>query len=84
VLNPWIPKMRRSKIMGWFLDSVNVASIAVMASVLYVMSRDTLTDWRTILIAVTAMTLTFVFKKTSAVLLVIGGSVAGYLLLMIQ
>ena len=84
VLNPWIPKMRRSKIMGWFLDSVNVASIAVMASVLYVMSRDTLTDWRAILIAFAAMTLTFAFKKTSAVFLVIGGSVAGYLLLMIQ
>ena len=83
ILNPWIPKMRRSKIMGWFLDSVNVASIAVMASVLYVMTLSTVTDWRAALITVTSLVVTFVFKKSSPVLLVAGGSVAGALLLLI-
>ena len=82
-LNPWIPKMRRSKIMGWFLDSVNVASIAVMASVLYVMTLSTVNDWRAALITVTSLVVTFVFKKSSPVLLVAGGSVAGALLLLI-
>jgi len=80
ILNPWIPRMRRSKIMGWFLDSVNVASIAVMASVLFVMTLSTVTDWRAALIS---LVVTFVFKKSSPVLLVAGGSVAGALLLMI-
>lgn len=83
ILNPLIPKMRRSKIMSWFLDSVNVAAIAVMASVLYVMSRDALTDWRSVLIAISGFALTFLFEKTSTVWLAIGGSIAGYLLLMI-
>ncbi|MEA5111822.1 putative chromate transport protein [bioreactor metagenome] len=83
ILNPWIPRMRRSKIMGWFLDSVNVASIAVMASVLFVMTLSTVTDWREALITVISLVVTFVFKKSSPVLLVAGGSVAGALLLMI-
>lgn len=83
ILNPWIPRMRRSKIMGWFLDSVNVASIAVMASVLFVMTLSTVTDWRAALIIAISLVVTFVFKKSSPVLLVAGGSVAGALLLMI-
>ncbi|MFH1121531.1 MAG: chromate efflux transporter [Bacteroidota bacterium] len=83
VLNPWIPKMRRSKIMGWFLDAVNVASIAVMATVLFVMGRDTLTDWRAALIAAGGILMIFVFKKVSPVFLVIGEAIAGYLLLLL-
>lgn len=82
ILNPLIPKMRRSGIMGWFLDSVNVASVAVMASVLFVMSRDTLTDWRAILITIAGLSLIFIFKRTSPVILVVGGAIAGYLLLL--
>ncbi len=83
ILNPWIPRMRRSKIMGWFLASVNVASIAVMASVLFVMTLSTVNDWRAALITLISLVVTFVFKKSSPVLLVAGGSVAGALLLMI-
>ncbi|MCO5263187.1 MAG: chromate efflux transporter [Lentimicrobium sp.] len=83
ILNPWIPRMRRSKIMGWFLDSVNVASIAVMASVLYVMTMSTVTGWRSALITGISLVVTFVSKKSSPVLLVAGGSVAGALLLLI-
>lgn len=83
LLGPLIPKMRRSKLMGWFLDSVNVASVAVMASVLWSMGLETLTGWRPVLIAAAAFALTFLMKKNSAVILVIGGSVAGYLLLML-
>ncbi|KAF5052551.1 putative chromate transport protein [anaerobic digester metagenome] len=83
ILNPWIPRMRRSKIMGWFLDSVNVASIAVMASVLFVMTLSTVTDWRAALIIAISLVVTFVFKKSSPVLLVAGGSVVGALLLLI-
>ncbi len=83
ILNPWIPRMRRSKIMGWFLDSVNVASIAVMASVLFVMTMSTVTGWRSALITGISLVVTFVSKKSSPVLLVAGGSVAGALLLLI-
>lgn len=80
ILNPVIPKLRRSQLMSWFLDSVNVASVAVMASVLFVMSRDTLTNWRSSVIAVAAILIVSRFKKLSPVLLVISGALAGYLL----
>jgi chromate transporter len=80
LLNPLIPKMRRSKLMSWFLDSVNVASVAVMASVLFVMTSDTLTDWRAVLIAAAGLLLIFLIKRTSPVLLVIGGAAMGFLL----
>lgn len=80
ILNPLIPKLRRSKIMSWFLDAVNVASIAVMTSVLIVMSLDTLNNWRSSVITIAGILLVFSFKKISPVILVISGAIAGYLL----
>ena len=66
-----------------FLDAVNVAAIAVMASVLFEMSRDTLTDWRALLIAAFSVVVAFGFKKISALWMVLGGAVLGYLLWLI-
>ena len=75
--------MRKSKLLGFFLDSVNVAAVAVMVAVLFEMGKATLTDWRGILIAVVSVGLTFGLKKPSAVLTVLFGAVAGYLLSLI-
>ncbi len=83
VLNPLIPKMRQSKLLGFFLDAVNIAAVAVMTSVLFDMSRDTLTDWRWILIAIISFTITFGFKKVNAMWTVLGGALMGYLLMQI-
>ncbi|MDC6350105.1 chromate efflux transporter [Zeaxanthinibacter sp. PT1] len=80
ILNPLVPKMRQSKLLGYFLDSVNIAAVAVMLAVLFVMGRDTLTDWRAIVIAVISFILTFGLKKVNAMWTVIGGAVLGYLL----
>lgn len=80
VLNPLVPKMRKSKLLGFFLDSVNVAAVAVMTSVLFEMGLDTLTDWRAIVIATISVAITFGIKKVNAVWIVIGGAVLGYLL----
>ena len=35
ILNPFIPKMRNSKVLRYFLDAVNVAAVAVMLAVLF-------------------------------------------------
>src|SRR5690606_32825043 len=51
ILNPFVPKMRKSKIFTAFLDAVNIAAVAVIIAVCIEMGKDTLTDWRTILIA---------------------------------
>ncbi|NNF19702.1 MAG: chromate efflux transporter [Flavobacteriaceae bacterium] len=80
ILNPLVPKMRQSKLLGYFLDSVNIAAVAVMVAVLFVMGRDTLTDWRAIVIASVSLVLTFGLKKVNAMWTVIGGAVLGYLL----
>jgi chromate transporter len=83
LLNPLIPKMRKSPFLGYFLDSVNVAAVALMVAVLFVMSVDTLNNWRSIVIAVISLVITFGFKKMNSMWTVIGGSVLGYLLFLI-
>lgn len=81
VLNPLVPKMRKSKLLGYFLDSVNVAAVAVMVSVLLQMGFETLTNWRSITIALLAFGATFGLKKKISPMVLVGGSaVIGYVL----
>lgn len=83
ILNPVIPKMRKSKMMGYFLDAVNAASIAIIVAVVITMSIDVLVDWRSIFIAMVSALIMIFLPKTNAMWFVLGGSVAGYLLLLI-
>ncbi|GAA4275398.1 chromate efflux transporter [Aquimarina mytili] len=80
LLNPLVPKMRTSKVLSYFLDSVNIAAVSIMLSVLYVMSLDTLTDWKSIVIALLSVFMIFGVKKVNAMWIVLGGSILGYLL----
>ena len=84
ILNPLVPKIRKSSTLGYFLDSVNVAAVAVIGGVLLKMSMETLTDWRSILIAVISIAVTFGYKKMNAMWAVAGGAVLGYLLMMVD
>ncbi|MEJ1221611.1 chromate efflux transporter [Sediminicola sp. 1XM1-17] len=83
ILNPMIPKMRASKIMGAFLDAVNVAAVAVIIAVCVSMGKETLTDWRTVVIAMASLVLVFVFKKLNSAFIVLGGALLGYLLMLL-
>ncbi len=80
LLNPLIPRMRNSGLMAAFLNHVNVASVAVIVAVAVTMSRDTLTDWRTIVIAVVSLAVTFGYKKLNSAFIVGGGALLGYIL----
>lgn len=80
MLNPLVPKMRQSKLFSVFLDAVNVASVAIIVFVCYRMGKDSIADWRTTVIAIISLIVTFAFKKTNSVFIVIGGSTLGYLL----
>jgi len=80
MLNPLVPRMRRSKLFSAFLDGVNAASVAIIITVCIVFARDTVTDWRTVLIALLSMVMTFGFPKVNTVFVVIGSAIAGYLL----
>ncbi|HBL77336.1 MAG: chromate transporter [Bacteroidetes bacterium GWF2_42_66] len=80
LLNPLVRKMRNSKLFSVFLDAVNVASIAIIVAICYQMGKDTISDWRTIAIAVTSLAAVFGFKKINSAFVVLGGAGLGYLL----
>ena len=80
LLNPLIPKMRKSKVLGYFLDSINVAAVAIMLAVLITMSKQTLIDWQAAFIAVVSVVLVFGFKKVSVMWVLIIGAIVGYVL----
>jgi chromate transporter len=83
LLNPLVPIMRRSKAFSAFLDGVNAASVAIIVTVCIVFARETVTDWRTVVIAVLSLVVTFAFRKVNTVFVVVGGSLAGFLLLLV-
>lgn len=80
LLNPLIPRLRKSEVMSAFLDTINIASLAVILAVAVEMGKETFADWRTIVIAVTGFVITFYFKKLNSAFLVLGGAVLGYIL----
>lgn len=80
LLNPLVKKMRDSKPFSVFLDAVNVASIAIIVAICFQMGSDVITDWRTILITVISILITFNYKKLNSVFIVSGGSMLGYIL----
>ena len=80
LLNPLVKKMRNSKLFSEFLDAVNVASVAIIISICFSMSKDTISDWRTISITVLSIILTFGHKKINSAYIVLGSSLLGYLL----
>jgi chromate transporter len=83
LLNPLVKKMRNSSSFSAFLDAVNVASVAIIFSVCFAMSKDTITDWRTIAITVASISLTFGYRKINSAFIVLAGSLLGYLLSLI-
>jgi chromate transporter len=80
LLNPLVKKMRSSKIFAAFLDAVNIASVAVIVAVCFAIGKESITDWRTILIACVSTVVVFGFKKVNTVFIVFGGSLLGYFL----
>ena len=80
LLNPMVKKMRSSKLFAAFLDAVNVASVAIIIAVCYFMGKDTINDWRTILIAVSSIMLIFKYRRINSAFIVLGGSITGYVL----
>ncbi len=72
--------MRRSKVLSYFLDAVNVAAVAVMISVLISMGIETLGNWESSIIALLSLLVIFKFPKISAMWIVLGGSVLGVLM----
>jgi chromate transporter len=83
LLNPLVPRMRRSKLFSAFLDGVNAASVAIILTVCVAFAKETVTDWRTILIAALSLGMSFGFRTINTVWVIIGSAVAGFLLRLI-
>jgi chromate transporter len=83
LLNPLVPRMRRSKLFSAFLDGVNAASVAIIVTVCIAFTRETVTDWRTILIGLLSLVVTFGYRKVNTVFVVIASALAGYMLQML-
>lgn len=75
---PLIPRLRRSRRAGAFLDGVNVASLALMAVVTAALGRVAVVDGWTAGLALAGAVLLWRWRVNSA-WLVLGGGLAGWL-----
>ncbi len=82
VLNPVLPKLRQSAWVSAFLDAVNVCAVGLLAAVTLELGYLTLDDWPKYVIAGVAAVLGL-WRGVGAVWLVLGGAVAGWLVVMI-
>lgn len=80
LLNPLVKKMRSSVLFAAFLDAVNVASVAIIVAVSIEMASETITDWRTVLIALVSIAVAFGYRQVNSAFVVLGGSLLGYFL----
>lgn len=78
VLFPLLPRLRAYPLTASFLDGLNIASLALMLGVTIQISRASIIDPLTAVLAGFAVLLTFRYK-ISALWLVAGGAVIGFL-----
>jgi chromate transporter len=79
LLNPVVPRLRRSPWTSAFLDAVNISSLALMASVSYKLAGAVLVAWPAWLILLAAVLISLRWKPNPT-WLVVGGAAIGWLL----
>ena len=79
ILNPIVPRLRKSPWTAAFLDAVNVSAVALMLVVTIQLGESVLTSWVPWVIFGLAAVGAFRFKLNAAYL-VLGGAVLGWLL----
>ena len=77
ILNPIVPRLRRSAWMAAFLDAVNVSAVGLMAAVLVRLTVDVVTGWPAAVIALLAAAAVLRWRVSSA-WVVIGGALLGW------
>ncbi len=78
-----IPWLRKSKALSYFLDSVNVAAVGIMAAVTFKIGLDVGTDWKAWTLMALSIVVAFQFPKISSIWVIVGGALMGYGLMMI-
>jgi len=75
VSGPLVPRIRKSKTAGTFLDGVNVASLALMAAVTWQLGRTSLVDVVTVVLAIASLIPLLRFRLNSAWLVLLGATI---------
>jgi chromate transporter len=73
VMGPFLPRLRRSRPLGAFLDGVNVAALALMGSVTLQFARPALTNGPTIALFLAAAAILATIRINAAWLVLAGG-----------
>jgi chromate transporter len=73
IIHPYIDKLRQSPWAAGFLDGVNVASLGLMAGVIYTLAQTALVDSLTIILALISAIAVLKFKVNSFWLILGGG-----------
>jgi chromate transporter len=79
VISPFVPRLRKSRVMGFFLDGVNIGAIGVMLAVTVQLGRSILIDLEAWLIAIVSLIMVVGLKKINTTWIILGGALAGYL-----
>jgi chromate transporter len=72
---PLVPRIRKYRAAGAFLDGVNVASLALMAAVSWQLGRVSLVDFATVVLAVASLIALLRFRLNSSWLVLFGAIV---------
>jgi len=83
IVNPIVPRLRKSKVMSKFLDAVNVSALAVMFVVGIKLGVEVLIDWKSLLIALISAIAFITIKKINSAYVILGGALLGYILFLI-
>src|ERR1017187_1350372 len=73
LMGPFVPRLRQSKLLGAFLDGVNVAALALMGSVTLQFARPALTNGPTIALFFASAAILAAFRINAAWLVLAGG-----------
>jgi chromate transporter len=84
LLNPLIPKMRKSAILKHFLNIMSIGAISLMVAVIIKMGTTSLLDIKNVLIFIVSLVLVLFVKKVNAMHIVILGSILGYILSLVS
>jgi chromate transporter len=73
LMGPFVPRLRRSKLLGAFLDGVNVAALALMGSVTLQFARPALTNAPTVALFLASIAILSTVRVNAAWLVLAGG-----------
>lgn len=79
ILNPLMPKIKKSIILTTFLNAVSVAAVAVILAVAITMTKVVVSEWKTLIISLLSALIVFKYSKINSAWIVLGGSGLGYL-----